>query len=253
MNAPLISIITPAYNCQNTVEAMVRSVQMQDVQDWELLICDDCSTDETAEVLARLAGEDSRIILLQNPTNSGPAAARNRALDEARGEYVAFLDADDLWLEGKLSSQLALLRETGAALCYTGYTFINADGNPAGITYNVPETITYGGVLVQNVFNCNTVLMRREALGALRFDSSYAHEDFVLWLALLKKGITVRGIARPLACSRLGGRNQNKLSAAKNRWIVYRKSEGLSISKSAAYWCRYAWAALRKYNTTSED
>ncbi len=142
---------------------------------------------------------------------------------------------------------MALLAKTGAQLCYTGYRFMNADGSPADIAYTVPESITYKGLLVRNVLNCNTVLLRRDALGALRFDARYAHEDFVFWLALLKNGVRAVGIPQPMAVSRLGGRNKNKWLAAKNRWVVYRQSEGLGRLAAAAYWCRYVLAALRKY------
>lgn len=245
--APRVSVVTPAYNCQATLEAAVASVRAQTMPDWEMLIVDDGSTDGTAALARRLAAEDARIKPLLGAANAGPAAARNRGIEAAEGACVAFLDADDTWMPDKLERQLAALESAGADVCYCGYGFMDENGRACRPPYRVPPVIDYKGMLVRNVFSCTTVLIRRQALGARRFDGSFAHEDYALWLRLMRDGCTAVGIPEPLAMYRAGGRNQNKGHAVVNRWRVYRRGEGMAPPKAAWYLLRYALASLVKY------
>lgn len=244
---PRVSVVMPAYNCAGTIGAAVRSVQGQSFAGWELLVADDGSKDDTPARVAALAAEDGRVRLLPARENGGPAAARNRAIGAAAGEIVAFLDADDVWEPEKLEAQLALMEGTGCGLCYTAYGFIGLDGAPEGGVYQVPQTVDYEGLLRENVMGLSTVALRREALGDARFDARFAHEDYALWLGLLRGGVAARGINRPLVRYRRGGRSANKLKAARDRWAVYRQGEGLPPGKALYYLGCYAKAALRKY------
>lgn len=244
---PKVSIVMPAYNCAGTIGAAIRSVQGQRFGSWELLVADDGSKDDTPARVAALAAEDDRIRLLPARENGGPAAARNRAIGVSTGEIIAFLDADDVWEPEKLDAQLALMEETGCGLCYTAYGFIGQNGAPEDGVYHVPPAVDYEGLLRENVVGLSTVALRRQALGAARFDARFAHEDYALWLQLLRGGAAARGIDQPLVHYRRGGRSANKLKAARDRWAVYRQGEGLPVGKALYYLGCYARAALRKY------
>lgn len=249
MAEPLVSVVIPAYNCERFIRQAVQSCQAQTVQELEIIIIDDASTDGTGAVLADLAGQDERIRLLRNDTNMGVAQTRNRGFTEARGTFTAFLDGDDLWLPEKLEKQLLLMRETGCALCYTGYTLIGADGRAVGRPYQVPASVTLPKLVSENVIGCSSVLCRTELLKQHPMRPEYAHEDYVLWLELLRAGQTARGVQQPLMQYRVlsGSRSVNKVRAAQNRWRIYRQFLGLPLPKAAAAFGRYAVRGFHKH------
>ena len=245
MNEPKISVIMPAYNAAAYIEAAIRSVMAQTFGDWELIVVDDCSKDETVQVVTALAAEDGRIHLICRDENSGGAAVvRNQAIDVARGEYVAFLDSDDIWLPNKLERQLSVIGNH--ALCYTSYAIMDATGNQSRPDYIVPEKVTFESLLNENVIGCSTVLMRRELA---KFETKYFHEDFILWLSVLRDGNTAIGCPEVLTKWRLieTSRSFNKFKAAKNRWRIYRNYLRLPLRKSVMAFCSYMFAGLRKY------
>lgn len=244
----LVSVIMAAYNCENTVGDAVRSVQKQTAGDWELLVVNDASTDGTLSLLERMAESDARIQVLNRPANSGsPALVRNDGLKKARGEWVAFLDSDDWWESGKLERQLEHLKNTGAQLCYTGYTTIDTGKKDRENPYWPPPSTDYRGLLAENVVGLSTVLLRREILPANAFDPSFFHEDYALWLQLAKKGIRFCGIPESLVCYRKGGRSSNKFRALRERWKIYRRQEQMGAVDAMGYLCKYATAGLRKH------
>ena len=162
---PKISIITPAYNCEKYLEQSVDSVLSQTWQDWELLIIDDCSKDNTYALMQKLAKKDERIRILQNPQNSGAAATRNNGVRQASGEWIAFIDSDDLWEPDKLEKQMALLLKIPeAALVFTGSAFIDAQGNRIAHILHVPEKINRKKLLGHNVISFSSVLIRKELM-----------------------------------------------------------------------------------------
>lgn len=243
---PLVSVIIPAYNCAATVAQAIQSALDQTHQNLELLVVNDASTDGTAAVVRSLAAGEGRIRLLCQPENTGVAEARNRALGEAAGDYIAFLDADDLWEPEKLARQLAYMQTHDVDLVCTAYQGMDAQGRP-GKPYHIPSgRIGYRDLLKENTIGCSTVLARAKALRGYRFEGKYAHEDYRLWLELLRSGLTVHGIDELLVRYRFGGRSADKLAAARERWRIYREAECLPLLRSAGYFAEYAARGLRK-------
>lgn len=248
---PKVTVIMPAYNAEAYIGGAIRSVRAQGERDWELLVIDDGSGDGTWAAAVEAAGDDERIRLLKNPENMGAAATRNRGLDLAQGEYVAFLDCDDLWAPEKLERQWALLDRTGGDLCYSGYRLVDETG-AVRRNYPVPAQVSYEALLRENVIGCSTVVLRRSALGDSRFDSAYFHEDYVLWLTLLSRGCRAVGCTEFLADWRYrpDSRSFSKGNAARQRWRIYRRYLKLPLWKSLWYFGGYALAGLKKYGKT---
>lgn len=243
-----VSIIMPAYNAERYITEAIQSVIAQTFTDWELIVIDDASQDSTVEIVQKFSAQNSRILLYRNMQNSGVSATRNRGLDMAIGEYVAFLDSDDIWASDKLEKQIYALLAENAQICYSSYSFIDLSGNSIRIPYIVDKETSYKKLLKENVIGCSTVILSRKFLGSARFDKGYFHEDYVLWLRLLKDGHTKAiGISDVLVQYRNGGRSSNKIVAVKNRWIVYRKSEKLNIFQSTKYLIAYATNAIIKH------
>ena len=175
MNKPQVSVIMPVYNGEKYIKQAVESVFAQKVAT-ELLVIDDGSTDHTEKVLSAYEGrEDFRY--LKNKENMGAARSRNRGVQEARGEYIAFLDADDWWEKGKLTAQLELLEKTGYVLCSTGRELMKADGTDTGRYIPVKEKILYRDLLKHNSINCSSVVIRREAALEFPMEHDDSHED----------------------------------------------------------------------------
>ena len=226
---PLVSVIMPAYNCEQTLEAAAASVFSQTVSGWELIIVDDASRDGTAALANNLCARDPRVRLVTNERNLGVAASRNRGIRLAKGDYLAFLDSDDRWQPKKLELQLARLEKTQADLCYTSYQLCDPARPDVIKLYRVPPGIGYRALLKENVIGCSTVLMRARRMPAQGFPCAFFHEDYALWLKLLRSGCRAVGMEEPLVSYRTGGRSSNKLLAAVHRWEIYRRSEGLSL------------------------
>lgn len=249
MNTPLVTVIMPAYNSGRYIVEAIRSVMEQTWECWELLVLDDGSRDDTCALVQALAEEDSRIRLLPNGENMGAAKTRNRGLDLAQGEFVAFLDSDDRWHPQKLERQMDRLAETSAALCYCSYAIVDEAGETTHKPYTVPEQITFRQLLKENVIGCSTVVLRRDALGANRFPTDFYHEDFVLWLRLLQQGHRAVGCSEILADWRYrqDSRSFDKFHSAQNRWRIYRRYLKLPLFRSVGCFAAYAMAGLRKY------
>lgn len=246
---PLVTVITPAYNAKKHIAEAIKSVQNQTFDNWELIIIDDCSEDSTCEVVKELMAKDDRIRLIENYTNLGAAESRNRGLDAAKGTYIALLDADDIWYPNKLEKQIELAEDEEADIVYSSYDIIDGEGNKVKSTYVVPETVTYEGLLKENVIGCSAAVIRRETAKKYRFGSDFYLEDYVLWLDILKDNGKAVGCTQALAAWRyaMGSRSFNKIKVAKERWLVYRKCLRLSPVKSISLMCSYAKAALKKY------
>lgn len=241
----LVSVIVPVYNAARTIEKTIESILAQSYTSFEIIIVDDCSQDDTFELLKKLQADDQRILLYRNEKNLGVAKTRNFALTKARGTYIAFLDSDDEWQENKLELQLSELEVRKADICYTAYEMMD---ERKSLTFcQVPPQVTYKELLKENSILCSSVLLRKECLKATAFRSEYFHEDFVLWLELLKAGYQAVGIQRSLVGYKKGGRSANKLLASKNRWVIYRKCEGLSFIQSAYYFLHYTLHGFKKY------
>lgn len=248
-DCPVVSVVMPVYNAQRFLELAIRSVLEQSFADWELLLVDDASVDDSLSIAARYAELDPRIRLLRNKENIGVAETRNRGIRAARGTWIALLDSDDLWKPEKLEKQLELARDSGAELIYCSYALIDENGVSCCADFLVPEETNVDSLLQRSVISCSTALIRRDLLLEHPFCGEYTHEDLVLWLDLLQAGCRACGCREVLAAYRLSenSRSGNKLKAAAGRWLVFRRHMHLSLLRSSVLFLRYALAATQKY------
>lgn len=251
MTEPLITVIMPAYNADRFIADAIRSVQAQTHSNWELLILDDGSKDRTCAVALDFAQQDDRICLLKNEKNMGVARTRNRGFDLCRGSFVALLDADDVWHADKLEKQLRRLVESGADFAYSSYAIVDLAGKKTKADYLVPGEVSFRELLKENVIGCSAVLLRAELLKDYRFLPDYSHEDYVLWLQLLRDGKKAAGCTEVLLDWRYveNSRSFNKKKAAKNRWRIYRDYLRLPLHQSLWAFGHYAFRSLRKYRS----
>ena len=239
----LVSVIMPTYNCGRFIEESVLSVIAQTVTDWELQIVDDCSTDNTLEVLKPYLEKYPNIHYYCMEKNGGPAAARNEALSRATGKYIAFLDSDDLWTPNKLERQIALMERHGAHFSATGYRHMDEDGTLTEICRVPPVKVDYNGMLrLANPIGNSTVMYDRELLGHLRVPPIKKRNDFALWLEILRVAPCCVGTEEILAKYRIRNSSvsSNKKVLAKYHWMLYRDLEKLSLAKSV--WAMGCWA-----------
>lgn len=206
----MISIVMPAYNASATVGASVASVLAQTVTDWELIVIDDGSTDGTAAILSALADGDRRIRFLQNEKNSGASYTRNRAVALARGEWIAFLDSDDMWRPDKLEKQLALAAaHPDMVIGYTASAFMDEEGKPYGYVMEAEERTTYRTLLKRNLLSCSSVMIRASVMKEIAMPGDGMHEDYFVWLTVLREGGVAYGINEPLLIYRLSAHSKS--------------------------------------------
>ncbi|AXF56522.1 glycosyltransferase family 2 protein [Salicibibacter kimchii] len=245
---PLISIITPSYNSETYLPDAIRSVQAQTYTNWEMIITDDCSSDNTVVAIQPFL-EDDRITLIRLSENSGPGVARNTSIEAANGRFLAFLDADDQWLPEKLDKQLRFMQEGQIAFSFTPYRKVKKDGTDTGTIVSIPERIEYKKLLKQNVIGCLTVMLDRQMIGEVKMNPMRTRQDFALWLHLCRSGWTAYGLQEVLAKYRVVEHSisSNKLTMAKNNWRMYRDIEQLSLSRSLWYFLHYVYRSSKKY------
>lgn len=248
---PVVSIITPAYNLEKYIEETMESVRSQTFQDWELLLVEDRSTDETLNVirscLERTGEERIRLIPLEK--NGGAARARNHGMGLAEGRYVAFLDGDDLWEPQKLERQLAFMEERQATFSFTGYEFADEAGRRTGKIVRVPETIDYKEALKNTTIFTSTVMFDTEKIPKADLEMPLIKsEDTALWWRVLRGGMVAYGLNENLVRYRRPGKtlSSNKLEAIRRIWNLYRKAEGMSIPSSAYHFCFWAVRAVKR-------
>lgn len=236
MALPTVSVITPVWDAAATLEAAVASLQAQTRGDWEMILIDDGSRDGGGALAARLAEGDPRLRVIGWEENRGAAAARNAGIRAARGRFVAFLDADDLWRPEKLAVQIGYMERTGATFTFAACRRIDAGGRPLG-TMRVPARVDYAGLLKGNVIPCQTAAYDREHFGAVEMPDLRRRQDYGLWLRLLRPGGEAHGLPEVLADWRMrpGSLSANKLVAAAGTWAVYREAEGIGRLRSAWY------------------
>ena len=182
----LVSIIMPSYNTAKYIGESIESVQRQTYQNWELIIVDDCSTDNTDEVVKSYLS-DERINYFKNEKNSGAAVSRNRALREAKGKWIAFLDSDDLWMPEKLKKQISFMEKNGYHFSYTNYAEIDTEDNRNGITVTGPKKITKTGFFNYCWPGCLTVMYDDETVGLIQIADIKKNNDYAMWLKVCRK------------------------------------------------------------------
>lgn len=235
-SAPLVSVITAAFNAEAFIGDTIESVRQQSLTDWEMLVVDDASSDETGKVVEEIAAQDPRVVLICQEENGGVSVARNRALAQARGRFLAFLDSDDLWLPDKLEHQVAFMKGHDAALSYTSFRRISEDGQRVGRLVEVPARLTYRQLLKNTAIATVTAMVDTAKTGPLRMTLA-RRDDYILWLSILKRGFIGHGLQEDLARYRVvrGSLSSKPKRSASWVWDVYRKVEKLSPLHAA--WC----------------
>lgn len=244
----LVSIITPSYNCEKFIGKTILSVISQTYEKWEMIIVDDLSTDNTTSIVKEMIAKDSRIKLIIQKKNGGAAIARNVAIKNSTGRYIAFLDSDDLWFPDKLERQLEFMRLNNLALTYSSYKTIDENDNEIGQFITQPQ-ISYKQILKSNIIGCLTAVYDTKITGKTYMPEIQKRQDYGLWLRLLKQDINAMGILEPLASYRIHANSlsKNKFSAAKYQWKIYRNIEKLNIFKSIYYFIHYVFRGVFKY------
>ncbi|OOE39325.1 glycosyl transferase [Salinivibrio kushneri] len=236
-----VSIITPSYNSIHYISDTIDSIRYQTLTDWEMIIVDDCSSDNSVSVIKSYTEKDSRIKLIQLKENSGAAVARNAGIEAAQGRYIAFLDSDDLWLPDKLEKQLVFMQQDDIAFSFSAYHKIDEEGVDIG-TVSVPENVSYHELLKCCVIGCLTAMYDTKKIGKVYMPLIRKRQDFGLWLRILKKCGIAYGIAQPLAKYRVrkDSISSNKLKAALYNWKLYREVENLNLFQALYYFSHYA-------------
>jgi len=244
----LVSIITPSYNSSKFIEECVNSVVSQTYNNWELLIVDDCSDDNSKELLLDLEKKDERIRVTFLDNNIGAAKARNISIRNAKGRYIAFLDSDDMWEKSKLEKQIKFMEKEGIAFSFTRYTPISEDGSVSFPEIKVPSKIDYFAYLKNTIIGCLTVVIDKKKVGDFEMPIIKSSHDMALWLLIMKRGFDAYGLNESLAKYRIVSvsNTANKWRAAKDVWEVYRQFEKLSFFNSIWYFLNYAFNAIIK-------
>ena len=242
MQKNLVSIITPTDNCGAFIAETMDTVLAQTYTDWEMIIVDDCSTDDTRAVVEAYQAKDSRFIYHCLEQNSGAAVARTKAMELAKGEYMAFLDSDDLWTPDKLERQLKFMNDNGYAFSCTAYEQVDEQGAPLGkVIKTIPKT-NYNRLLLDCPVGNSTVMYSVAKMGKFQVPNIRKRNDDALWLQMLKKETYIHGMPDVLMRYRVrpGSISANKLTLIKYHWHLYREIEHLSIFRSAfhvCWWC----------------
>lgn len=245
---PLVSVIMPCYNMERFIADTINSVIHQTFADWELLIVDDASTDGTVAIVQSLAEQDDRINFSANSEHAGIAPTRNSCIKKAKGRFLAFLDADDIWHPEKLERQLHFMLDRHIGFSYSSYDLIDESGKPMEKTIKTAGDLDYKAYLRNTIIGCSTVMVDIDVIGPVEVPDFRTSEDTATWLDILKKGFKAYAIEEPLTFYRIRSHSasSNKLKASADLWKVYRQNEKLPFFKAVFYFCCYAFNAIKK-------
>lgn len=244
----MISIVTPVYNAAAFIRQTMEMVQAQTYTDWELILVDDGSKDNSCEVIEDYLKEnpDERIRLIKKGINEGAALSRNRGIKEAKGRYIAFLDADDVWLTHKLQRQMEFMKEKDAGFVFSAYEFGDEEAIGTGRIVHVPDSLTYKKALSRTVIFTTTVLLDTTKVSKdLIYMPNVPSEDSATWWQILRNGHVARGLDEVVAIYRRPGKSlsSNKLKAIQRIWYLYRNVEKLSLPSSCIAFVGWAYRA----------
>jgi len=244
----LVSVIMPVYNCEKYVVDAINSVLKQTYSNLELIVIDDGSRDNTIKIIENLSKQDSRIKLIKNEKNLGVSATRNKGITYAKGEWIAFLDSDDIWISTKLEKQLKYADEVGAEFIFTGVAYINENNEPYKGIFEVPCKVSYKNLLKQNVITCSSVLIKKYFFKTIKMKNDKMHEDYAVWLRILKTGVYAYGINEPLLIYRISknSKSGNKIKTIKMTYRVYRFI-GINPICSLYYMLNHVLRSVIKY------
>lgn len=247
--AELISIITPVFNSEGYIAETIESVLAQTYADWEMIIVDDCSTDNSKEIIRKFVKEDKRIHLIEFEENSGTGKARDIALQNAKGRFVAFLDSDDMWMPEKLEKQIRFMTKNNYPISFTSYKMIDENGSDLERLVRVVESVNLHQYLKNTIIGYSSSMIDLKQTGSFQIADIRIRVDTQVWISLLKKGFVAYGLDEVLMIYRVhkNSISSNKFYAAKKTWNLFYHVEKLGFFKSAYYFSNYAFNAFKKH------
>ena len=242
----LVSIITPVYQSERFIERTILSVLAQSYQNWEMILIDDCSHDKSAEIIQKFVEKDKRIKYLRLETNSGAAVARNKAIEIAQGEYLAFLDSDDLWEPLKLEKQLEFMKEKNSNFSFTRIKIIDSNNNTIKETIPIPLKVDYNYLLKRTVIATSTVIINRHNITNFSMPLRRGGQDYATWLQLLRNIDYAYGLNECLTLYRVSSHSlsSNKFSSIRQVYEIQTEDEHISRIKAiynTFFFCVYAF------------
>lgn len=248
MEENLVSVVVPVYNAEKFIKDTIQTVKNQTYKNWELILVDDCSTDNSVDIINE--NMEERIKLVKLEINSGAAICRNKGIEKAKGRYIVFLDSDDLWKEEKLEKQLEFMKENECSFSFTSYEFANSEGIPNGKVVQVPSKINYKQALKNTTIWTSTVMfdMSKLSKDVIEMPNIRKGQDTATWWKILKTGVEAYGLNENLSIYRRssGTLSSNKLQALKRTWNLYRKQEKLGIIQTIFYFSFYLKNTIKR-------
>lgn len=234
MERPLVSIITPSYNSAKYIAQTIGSVQQQTLADWELLITDDCSTDDTAAIINFFIANDNRIRLFSLPQNSGPGVARNNSINQATGKYIAFLDSDDIWKPEKLEKQVSFMQHSGSHFTFSFYDCMDENGLLINQRVEAPKILAYKQLFFCNYVGNLTGIYDSDYFGKIPISAVKKRQDWIVWLTVLKKLKYAHPVPESLAVYRIrtASVSSSKMSLLQYNYAVYRNFHRINVVAS---------------------
>lgn len=245
----LVSIITPTFNSAKYISETILSVQKQTHQNWEMILIDDCSSDNTIDLIKDFIAKDHRIKLYQLDLNSGPAVARNKGIENGNGKYMTFLDADDIWFEDFIENSIKTIQKTGIHFVFSSYKRSDETLNFIYSDFIVPQKVTYSDILKSNSISCVTAFLDIEILGKKAMPLIRKRQDMGLWLKYLKEIPFAYGIQEPKAIYRIrkNSLSRKKSDLLKYQWQFYREVENLTVFQATYYMLHWMYRGFMKY------
>nr|WP_317365530.1 glycosyltransferase [uncultured Blautia sp.] len=245
----MVSVITPVYNAGRYLERMLDSVLSQTYKNIEIVLVDDCSSDNSESIIKKYQENNDKIIYFKQPKNLGAGHARNKALELSRGRYVAFLDSDDVWMPKKIELQLALMAEKNTPFSYAAIEMIDENDNVIKTKRNIKEQCTYKYLLHNTIIATSSVIVDRKVLGDFRMHLRRGGQDYATWLRLLRTGAIARGINETLVRYRIseGSLSSNKFKSIQQVWEIQTQDEHINVVCAMFNVMCFVFNALKKY------
>jgi teichuronic acid biosynthesis glycosyltransferase TuaG len=245
----LVSVITPVYNCEKYLDRTLQSVFAQTYKNIEIVLVDDQSTDRSAEIIKRYQETHPEIVYFLQPQNMGAGHARNKALELAKGQYVAFLDADDVWKPVKIEKQVELLQRKKGGFCFAAIEMIDGDDKLIKGKRSVKEEIDYKFLLSNTMIPTSGVMIDRTIKGDFRMHLRRGGQDYATWLSLLRDGSKAFGIDEALVGYRIDGQSlsSNKMKSIRQIWKIQTQDEGIGMIAAVWHIGLWCWNSVKKY------
>jgi teichuronic acid biosynthesis glycosyltransferase TuaG len=245
----LVSVIIPVYNAERYITETLESALLQTYKKIEIIIIDDCSCDNSFQVIEPYIKESEKVRYQRLVQNSGAAVARNKGISLAKGRFIAFLDSDDIWVANKTEKQLTLMKNINAAFSFTAIEMIDEEGKIIKSKRKIKEVVDYNILLKNTIIACSSVIIDRYITGDFQMPLMRSFQDYATWLMLLRRGIVAYGLDDVLVKyrKRRGSLSSNKLESIKKIWRIYTQYENISIYKAAYYLMNFVFNAVKKH------